>query len=179
MINNKIKNKTMKRLIGDKLFMKSLSCFCSNFCSHFHLGHITYTQNNTNKLDVATVYTDSEDDVQNKMIPQTSTNLSNATDNEAMTVKNGDFVLVEYQINGKQYRYAAVCSSDFDEEEGEIRVTFLKICNENGTLFKIDENDVFDVKWEEILTVLPVPNIVLKGNRVFYKFQMPVDVFEK
>lgn len=102
-------------------------------------------------MDVAIVYTDSEDDVQNKMIPQTSANLSNATDNEAsaMTVKNGDFVLVEYQINGKQYRYAAVCSSDFDEEEGEIRVTFLKICNENGTLFKIDENDVSDVKREE------------------------------
>lgn len=36
-----------------------------------------------------------------------------------------------------------------------------------------------DVKWEEILTILPVPNIIIKGNRVFYKFPEPVDVFKK
>lgn len=69
-----------------------------------------------------------------------------------------DFVLVQYNINHKKYRYAGVCSSDFDEEEGEIRVTFLKISNEDGTLFIINDNDMSDVKWEQILTILPVPN---------------------
>lgn len=134
-----------------------------------------------NKLDVDVVYTDSEEDVQNKMVAQTSTHLINTIDNAdtAITVKNGDFVLVEYHINNKQYRYAGVCSSDFDEEEREIRVTFLKISNEDGTLFRINDNDMADVKWEQILTILPVQNIRMKGNRVFYKFLKPVDVFEK
>ncbi|KAL3283991.1 hypothetical protein HHI36_018161 [Cryptolaemus montrouzieri] len=110
-----------------------------------------------------------------------STHLINTKDNAgtAMTVKNGDFILVEYYINNKKYRYAGVCSSDFDEEEGDVRVTFLKISNEDGTLFRIDENDMSDVKWEQILTILPVPNIHMKGNRVFYKFPKSVDVFEK
>lgn len=161
--------------LSNTLHMKSLSCFCSNFCPHFRLADIKYTQNNPTKLDVSAVYTDSEEDV------GASTSLINAEDNKntPMTVKNGDFVLVEYKINGKNYRYAGVCTSDFDNEEGEIQVTFLKISNECGTLFKIDEQDVSDVKWEEILNVLPVPNIIMKGNRVFYKFPKAVDVFEK
>ncbi|KAL3278827.1 hypothetical protein HHI36_016347 [Cryptolaemus montrouzieri] len=142
-------------------------------------GDIKYPQNNKTQLDVAEVYTDSEEDVQNKMVAHTSsTHLINTKDNAdtAMTVKNGDFILVEYYINNKKYRYAGVCSSDFDEEEGDVRVTFLKISNEDGTLFRIDENDMSDVKWEQILTILPVPNIHMK---VFYKFPKSVDVFEK
>lgn len=162
--------------------MKSLSCFCSNLCPHFHLGDIKYPQKQ-NKFDVAAVYTDSEEDVPNEMVAQTSTHPINSSDMDnadtPMSVKNGDFVLVEYQINNKKYRYAGVCSSDFDEEEGDIRVTFLKISNEDGTLFKINDNDMSDVKWEQILTKLPVPNIFMKGNRVLYKFPKPVDVFEK
>lgn len=90
-------------------------------------------------------------------------------ENTDMTVKNGDFILVQYQIIGRKYRYAGVCPSDFDNE-GEIRVTFLKISNEDGTLFKIDENNMSYVKWEEILTILPVPKIVMRGTKVFYKF---------
>lgn len=163
--------------LSNTLYMKSLSCFCSNFCPHFQLGDIKYPQNEKTKLDVAAVYTDSEEDVQNKMVASTSTHLIDT--NTAMTVKNGDFVLVEYHINNKKYRYAGVCSSDFDEEEGEIRVTFLKISNEDGTLFRINDNDMSDVKWEQILSILPVPNILMKGNRVFYKFPKPIDVFEK
>lgn len=168
--------------LSNTLYMKSLSCFCSNFCPHFHLGDIKYPQKQ-NKLDVAAVYTDSEEDVPNEMVAQTSTHLINSSNidnaDTPMSVKNGDFVLVEYQINNKKYRYAGVCSSDFDEEEGDIRVTFLKVSNEDGTLFKINDNDMSDVKWEQILTILPVPNILMKGNRVLYKFPKPVDVFEK
>ncbi|CAH0731054.1 unnamed protein product, partial [Brenthis ino] len=111
------------------------------------------------------VYTDSEKDVQNKIVAQTSTHVINTIDNAdtAMTVKNRDFVLVEYNINNKKYRYAGVCSSDFDEEEGEIRVTFLKISNKDATLFRINDNDMSDVKWEQILTILPVPKYTYEG----------------
>lgn len=34
--------------LSNTLYMKSLSCFCSNFCPHFHLGDINYPQNKTN-----------------------------------------------------------------------------------------------------------------------------------
>ncbi|KAK9870679.1 hypothetical protein WA026_008240 [Henosepilachna vigintioctopunctata] len=59
------------------LYMKSLSCFCNNFCSHFYLGDIKYPQNKETKLNVAEVYTDSEEDVPNEMVAQTSTDLLN------------------------------------------------------------------------------------------------------
>lgn len=100
--------------LSNTLYMKSLSYFCSNFCPHFHLGNIKYFKSKKTILDVAAVYTDSEEDVQNEMVAQTSTHLINTTGNAdtAMTVKNGDFILVEYHINNKQYRYAGVCSSD-------------------------------------------------------------------
>ncbi|KAK9872658.1 hypothetical protein WA026_018792 [Henosepilachna vigintioctopunctata] len=162
--------------------MKSLSCFCNNFCPHFYLGDIKYPQNKKTKLNVAEVYTASEEDAPNEMVAQTSIHLLNSPDidnaDTPMTVKNRDFIFVEYHINNKKYKYAAHVRH-FDEKEEEIRVTFLKIYNEDGTLFKINENDMSDGKWEQILTILPVPNICMKGNRVFYKFPKPVDLFEK
>ncbi|KAK9880171.1 hypothetical protein WA026_010045 [Henosepilachna vigintioctopunctata] len=144
--------------------MKSLSCFCNNFCPHFYLGDI-YPQNKKTKLNVAEVYTASEEDAPNEMVAQTSIHLLNSPDidnaDTPMTVKNRDFIFVEYHINNKKYKYAAHVRH-FDEKGEEIRVTFLKISNEDGTLFKINENDMSDGKWEQILTILPVPNICMK-----------------
>lgn len=56
----------------------------------------------------------------------------------------------QYLINKTKYHYTAVCSS-VDDEDGEVRVTFLKICNHNGTLFKMDEKDVSDVPVDQII----------------------------
>lgn len=149
-----------------KLQMKSLSCFCSNVCGHFHLGEITYPHSNPAKLDAAEIYTDSDDDIHKICLPRNIGN-SDVTvdDNHSNNMpscpkpaedinsnyKNGDFVLVQYQNKNKEYRYASVCSSDFDEELGELLVTFLKICDDNGTLVKLDDNDVSNVQWEQIL----------------------------
>lgn len=38
---------------------------------------------------------------------------------------SGDYVLVKYVTRKTEYYYAAICSS-VDDEEGELRVTFLK-----------------------------------------------------
>ncbi|CAH2000090.1 unnamed protein product [Acanthoscelides obtectus] len=44
----------------NKLFLKSLSCFCDNDgCDHYRLGTITY-QTNTQRLQVSDIFTDSE-----------------------------------------------------------------------------------------------------------------------
>lgn len=73
-------------------------------------------------------------------------------------------VLVKYVTRKTEYCYAAICSS-FDEEDGELRVTFLKICNQEGTLFKLGEKDVSDVPAEQIIRKLPVPNLNYKREQ--------------
>ncbi|KAG5884177.1 hypothetical protein JTB14_034716 [Gonioctena quinquepunctata] len=91
---------------------------------------------------------------------------------------SGDYVLVKYITRNTEYSYAAIFSS-VDDEEGELRVTFLKICEQNGTLFQLNEKYVADIPMEQVVKKLPVPNIITKGNRVFYQFREQIDVFEK
>lgn len=90
----------------------------------------------------------------------------------------GDYLLIRYKVRKTEYRYVGVCDS-LDEDDGELRVTFLKVCNKEGTLFKYDETDVSDVLPTQIIKKLPVPNLSVKGNRVFYSFNEQIDVFEK
>ncbi|CAF4889129.1 unnamed protein product [Pieris macdunnoughi] len=66
-----------------------------------------------------------------------------------------------------------------DTEEGELTVTFLKICDDIGHTIRVDENDVSDVPFDRVLNKLPNPDIALKGKRIFYYFNIPVPVFEK
>lgn len=86
--------------------------------------------------------------------------------------------MVKFVTKNTEYRYAAICSS-VDDEDGELRVTFLKIHEQNGTLFILNENDISDVSIDQVIQKLPVPNLITKGNRVFYQFKEQIDVFEK
>ncbi|GBP09951.1 hypothetical protein EVAR_92484_1 [Eumeta japonica] len=91
---------------------------------------------------------------------------------------SGDYVLVKLIMGRKEYRYAAICSK-YDDDEGELTVTFLKVCNEDGTEFKINDNDIADVPYEDVIEKLPIPNLIVKRGTVFYKFKTPVSVYEK
>ncbi|CAH1985291.1 unnamed protein product [Acanthoscelides obtectus] len=166
--------------------MKRLSRFCSSMCSHFNIGEVNYQQQTCNKMSIFEMFTDSDD---KNNTHQSATNVyksssrnvdgpscSKSTDGK---YKSGDFILVKYEHKHKGFRYAGVCSSGFDEENEEIQVTFLKICDSDGHPFKLDDNDISDVKLEQVLEKLPVPNIVMSGNRLFYKFRTPIPVFEK
>lgn len=177
-----------------KLWLRSLSCFkCDKFCSHYELGVICYDESKktslhgnslslrkplcdqTNKIRFDEVYSsDSSEDNQassSKPIPK---------------IKTGVHVLVSISeksskknLGETKYRYIAVCQSDV-EIDGEIKVTFLKLCdNEKEQIFKLDEKDVSYINEEQILKVLPEPDLILKGNRVFYKFMKPVEIFER
>ncbi|CAH2018325.1 unnamed protein product [Acanthoscelides obtectus] len=90
----------------------------------------------------------------------------------------GDYVLVKLIMRGKEYRYAAVCSK-YDDEDGELTVTFLKVCNKDGTEFKINDNDIADVPYKDVIEKLPVPNIIVKRNTVLHKFKKSINVYEK
>lgn len=166
----------------NKLIMKSLSCFCNKTCDHYKLGTLEY-RNKSKRFKVAEVYTDSEEDIplhnlrKSKTIAQAGTS-KDLRDKLKVTYGSGDYVLVKLLLKKKEYRYAAICSC-YDDEEGELTVTFLKVCNEEGKLFKLEEHDVADVPYEDVIEKLPIPSLIVKGDRVFYKFKKAVNVLEK
>lgn len=163
-----------------KLIMKSLSCTCEDECQHFNLGVLQYK--NKTKLNVDDIYTDSESEKMNN-----SQDSTRETDDAALAGPSsinqqnytiGDYVLVKFLVRNTEYCYAAVINK-IDTEEGELTVTFLKICDDKGHTFRVDENDVSDVSFDQVLKKLPNPDIALKGKRIFYYFNIPVPVFEK
>lgn len=144
------------------LVMKGLSCFCSESCSHYNMGKITYPHEKPNRLTVTEVYSDSDHDV-----PGPS----------KIIYTDGDYVLVKFKQKKTQYRYVGICSGF--EDDGEILVQFLRSCNDTSTLFKVKDNDKGFVRLDDIIIKLPQPTIVISGDRVFLKFQNPVDVYEQ
>ncbi len=64
-------------------------------------------------------------------------------------------------------------------EEDEIQVVFCKVRDQAGKLFKIDEEDISFISQDQIVQTLPTPNLMLKGQKMFYSFKKSVDVFEK
>ena len=66
-----------------------------------------------------------------------------------------------------------------DDDENELRVTFLKICAHNAQTFRIDNKDISDVSFEQVIQKLDNPDLIIKGERIFYKFSTQVGVFER
>lgn len=56
---------------------------------------------------------------------------------------------------------------------------FLKTVDDSGRLFKLVENDVWDVPFDDLIKVLPAPNVIKKGKRQYFQFEEPLSVFEK
>ena len=161
-----------------KLIMKSLSCTCEDECQHFNLGVLEYK----NKIKL-NVYTDSEsenmDNSQDStMKPADDAALAEPSSIDQQNHSIGDYVLVKFLVRNTEYCYAAVINK-IDTEEGELTVTFLKICDDKGHTFRVDENDVSDVSFDQVVKKLPNPDIALKGKRIFYYFNIPVPVFER
>lgn len=167
----------------NKLIMKSLSCFCNRTCDHYRLGTLEY-RNQSKCFKVADVYnTDSEEDISLQNLRKSETIAQAGTskdlrDKLKVTYGSGDYVLVKFMLKKKEYRYAAICSC-YDDEEGELTVTFLKVCNEEGKVFKLDEHDVADVPYDDVIVKLPMPSLIVKGDRVFYNFKKAVNILEK
>lgn len=60
-----------------------------------------------------------------------------------------------------------------------MKVMCLKANDCNKKLFRPDESDVSYVKFEQIRAIVPSPKLNKKGDRIFYEFSMPLDIFEK
>lgn len=185
------------------LEMKSLSCNCSDKCQHFNLGVIHYKIKT--KLTVDGIYTESESENEpicslthsNPISTWVGTNnmKTNPRDDSiefqdvagpsstkshysCEQYKVGDHVLVKFPAKNIEYRYVGIVNQ-VDDEDAELTVMFMKIRDDKGQMFSIDENDVSGVAYENIIEKLPNPQIVLKGKRIFYTFPISIPVFEK
>lgn len=94
-------------------------------------------------------------------------------------IKDGVHVLVNLRSERNVfYTYAGVAKSSVDEE-GDVLVMFLKTVDDSRRLFKLVENDLSDVRFEDFVKILPVPKIIKKGRRQFFEFAEPLPIFEK
>lgn len=77
------------------------------------------------------------------------------------------------------YRYVGIAETCVDEE-GEIKVTFLKSIRNNARDFKVDYKDISYVTYEQVLKIIPKPEST-KGanNNPYYHFNNDIDIYEK
>ncbi|CAH2014479.1 unnamed protein product, partial [Acanthoscelides obtectus] len=167
------------------LTMRSLSCFCNTgICEHFKIGNITYDLNP--RLRVEDVFSESDSDSNinlseyksNMPVNVVSDEVAGTSCRQHSCYSTGDYVLVRFLVKHVEYRYAAVVNK-VDEEENDLRVTFLKVCDDKVQTFKIDESDISDVSFDHVVQKLESPDLILKGNRIFYKFESLVNVYER
>lgn len=85
------------------------------------------------------------------------------------------------QLNTKKFRYAyaAIAQADL-EEDGEIKVMFLRVCKLEGKqAFKADPQDISYINFHDILEVLPSPAVCSRRDEIFYIYTKNVPVFEQ
>ncbi|CAG5004590.1 unnamed protein product [Parnassius apollo] len=83
--------------------------------------------------------------------------------NNKMLPSNGDFLLVSVHAGkNKTYTYASLAQSDL-EDDGEIKVIFLR-AYKGATKFKLDENDIAFVEFNDIIKILPTPKQIIKNG---------------
>lgn len=123
------------------------------------------------KLRFSDVYTDSEDET-----------ISEQTKILAKKIRPGVLILIKLVAEGKsrkEYRYAAICQSSAIELEGEVQVKYLKMVGKDAKVFICNEDDVYDVALENIVSILPDPILKNKGDRTYYNFTNKIDILEK
>nr|CAI5826566.1 unnamed protein product [Callosobruchus analis] len=112
--------------LPNKSTMKQLSYFCSNECCFYYkLGKPDYLFLKS-KLSLDEVFSDSDPESQVADCRTASFGKKSHAAEE--------LALVKLSANKIEYRYVAVCTGDQDDEE-DIKVIYLKICDEEGTLF--------------------------------------------
>ncbi|XP_049871225.1 uncharacterized protein LOC126373477 [Pectinophora gossypiella] len=170
------------------LTMKSLSCFCNNAsCDHYQIGSINFALNP--RWTVEEVFTESEPEdlesaegelasLPNKSPKRLDEDIAGPSGYQNSCYNTGEYVLVKFPAKNVEYRYAAVIN-DIDGDENDLRVTFLKVCNKKVQTFRIDDKDISDVSFDQVIQKLDSPDLILKGKRIYYKFSTEVDVFER
>lgn len=95
-------------------------------------------------------------------------------------LNSGKFILAEFKVgkrNCTMFRY--VCLIDYyDVEEEEVKILGLKSTDNSKRNFTVDQSDVSFIKVDQILSILPDPEIKMKGERISYTFEKSISVLE-
>lgn len=136
--------------------------------------------NSKTRLHYADVYSDEEENE--------SENVQASEPIDTSAIYSGLFILVKVPSEqsrgqklkeGKIYRYAAICQSSVDNE-GFLSVMFLKSQGNSKTVFIADNDDITDVKFENVVGKLQNPTVKPKGLfTILYEFPHRVDICEK
>jgi hypothetical protein len=183
-----------------EMFANSLSCFdCSlqYSCKHYHLFKVFEEKpirSVRKKLRVEDVFSSSDEEdqlsagdlpVMDETVPSSSEgDHTNEWEDDSVTAGDstadiskidlGTFLLVKIENVSKNTKlhhqsFVAICQSIVDKQEFE--VMFMKPCAKDKNLFIPNEDDTSVVHTNQVLRILPHPSIVMKGNRIFYRFK--------
>ncbi|KAF9810995.1 hypothetical protein SFRURICE_000063 [Spodoptera frugiperda] len=142
-VTGKFYNSSGIKLNSIEIVMRHLSCFCENdSCLHFKIGKYCM-----------------------KICKNYVWKMCSLTQKQRMTL---DLVVLLQEMlstlaKNMEYRYVSVIDI-IDEEEDELRVTFLKLCDKKGQTFRIDQMDVADVAMNQVIEKLPNPNLLMKDD---------------
>ena len=121
------------------------------------------------KLNISDVYSSSS-----------SIELLEFTDDEGITVTQmeesnikiittGAYLLIQIigdKNNSSKYKYIGIAQGDV-EEDGDIKVMFLRWIDDSGINFQVKENDVSYIKFDEVLGILKNPSLKWKVTEYF------------
>lgn len=168
---------------SEVFFYRDVSCFCmenewtlGKFCKCFQSFKKIVLKEGV-KQKRSPIYSTDDDDTSMSSIDLDSPGVSGCESK----LQPGAYVLIKVfrdKPNKAQYRYVGVCQ-EYDAVDGELKVAFFRVTGENGQLFRLMEEDISYVEFDQIISILPNPQLVMKGNRVYYRFPFPIDVFEK
>ncbi|CAG4947041.1 unnamed protein product [Parnassius apollo] len=114
---------------------------------------------------------DEQQDKQDEQVPSTSSGKEN------QPVRCGDFLIVNvHATKGKLYKYA--CVVDDLDDDGEIRVTFMRSVKQKK-VFILNNSDRADVDYTDIVQILPKPTTFEKRGQFYYEFEKCIEVHEK
>ena len=96
-------------------------------------------------------------------------------------LKAGKYLVADFiggRRNTTHFHYACFIRS-VDDEDGEMIVVAMKRKNDKSTEFLMDDNDVSAIQFEQVIAVLPDPEVVYRDRHMVYIFPGCVTVSEK
>lgn len=93
---------------------------------------------------------------------------------EDKRVKQGDYVIVKFPGKKKYYRYVCIVQKIINKSE--LDVMAMVACDEFKTMFRENDRDISTITKSQIISYLNVPNMIITGDRIKYKFDSALEV---
>lgn len=173
----------------DNLIMKSLSCFSCFECEHNSLGQ--HEIPGDQESDGCSEQVECDIEINATNLPNNEDWQSMASTSAHQTVRQtvsvangyapGSYILVKFQgsskKNSKLYRY--VCCVIKINDDGTVQVNGMRQYENKKNMYEIKDNDICLISSDDILLVLPPPNVVEMKRRVVFSFPYEIDVIEQ